>query len=216
MCPPPPHARRVLLRKCRVAPSSRRGDPGASPGGLTLYPTPVLSKKESFLLVSLHNRLRSRVHPPAANMQRMVRSLPAHGAEGGPRRAGRPRCGQAPSTGRAGRAAAPGPRRAGRAWSPLAKTDFSLHPFPLPRRPEDVDGVGSPPPGARRVTKAAQRDGRLVGGRGSPLGGVGGSCAAQPLLQQSIQAPSPGQGGGAGFPALPRGCGVGGVTLGPQ
>ncbi|XP_055407943.1 LOW QUALITY PROTEIN: C-type lectin domain family 18 member C-like [Bubalus kerabau] len=31
----------------------------------------VLSKKESFLLVSLHNRLRSRVHPPAANMQRM-------------------------------------------------------------------------------------------------------------------------------------------------
>ena len=107
MCPPPPHARRVLLRKCRVAPSSRRGDPGASPGGLTLYPTPVLSKKESFLLVSLHNRLRSRVHPPAANMQRMVRSLPAHGAEGGPRRAGRPRCGQAPSTGRAGRAAAP-------------------------------------------------------------------------------------------------------------
>ncbi|KAM9048400.1 C-type lectin domain family 18 member A-like isoform 1-T2 [Megaptera novaeangliae] len=31
----------------------------------------ALSKKESFLLLSLHNRLRSRVHPPAANMQRM-------------------------------------------------------------------------------------------------------------------------------------------------
>ncbi|XP_065781066.1 C-type lectin domain family 18 member A-like isoform X1 [Muntiacus reevesi] len=31
----------------------------------------ALSKKESFLLVSLHNRLRSQVHPPAANMQRM-------------------------------------------------------------------------------------------------------------------------------------------------
>ncbi|XP_072823815.1 C-type lectin domain family 18 member C isoform X1 [Vicugna pacos] len=31
----------------------------------------ALSRKESFLLLSLHNRLRSRVHPPAANMQRM-------------------------------------------------------------------------------------------------------------------------------------------------
>ncbi|XP_024591594.1 C-type lectin domain family 18 member A-like isoform X4 [Neophocaena asiaeorientalis asiaeorientalis] len=40
-------------------------------GGLTVSPTPALSKKESFLLLSLHNRLRSRVHPPAANMQRM-------------------------------------------------------------------------------------------------------------------------------------------------
>ncbi|XP_072587596.1 C-type lectin domain family 18 member A-like isoform X2 [Vulpes vulpes] len=35
-------------------------------------PTPgALSSKETFLLLSLHNRLRSRVHPPAANMQRM-------------------------------------------------------------------------------------------------------------------------------------------------
>ncbi|XP_048210760.1 C-type lectin domain family 18 member A-like isoform X2 [Perognathus longimembris pacificus] len=36
--------------------------------------TPVigaLSRKESFLLLSLHNRLRSRVQPPAANMQRL-------------------------------------------------------------------------------------------------------------------------------------------------
>ncbi|XP_036919543.1 C-type lectin domain family 18 member A-like isoform X2 [Sturnira hondurensis] len=31
----------------------------------------ALSRKESFLLLSLHNRLRSRVHPPAANMRRM-------------------------------------------------------------------------------------------------------------------------------------------------
>ncbi|XP_057568105.1 C-type lectin domain family 18 member A-like isoform X2 [Hippopotamus amphibius kiboko] len=31
----------------------------------------ALSKKESFQLLSLHNRLRSRVHPPAANMQRL-------------------------------------------------------------------------------------------------------------------------------------------------
>ncbi|XP_004704854.2 C-type lectin domain family 18 member A isoform X2 [Echinops telfairi] len=30
-----------------------------------------LSRKERFQLLSLHNRLRSRVHPPAANMQRM-------------------------------------------------------------------------------------------------------------------------------------------------
>ncbi|XP_057170119.1 C-type lectin domain family 18 member C-like isoform X2 [Ursus arctos] len=31
----------------------------------------ALSSKETFLLLSLHNRLRSRVHPPAANMHRM-------------------------------------------------------------------------------------------------------------------------------------------------
>ncbi|XP_054552970.1 C-type lectin domain family 18 member A-like isoform X3 [Talpa occidentalis] len=31
----------------------------------------ALSRKESFLLLSLHNRLRSQVHPTAANMQRM-------------------------------------------------------------------------------------------------------------------------------------------------
>ncbi|KAM5297620.1 C-type lectin domain family 18 member C-like isoform 2-T2 [Glossophaga mutica] len=31
----------------------------------------ALSRRESFLLLSLHNRLRSRVHPPAANMRRM-------------------------------------------------------------------------------------------------------------------------------------------------
>ncbi|KAK1330452.1 hypothetical protein QTO34_010641 [Cnephaeus nilssonii] len=31
----------------------------------------ALSRKEGFLLLSLHNRLRSRVHPPAANMQRL-------------------------------------------------------------------------------------------------------------------------------------------------
>ncbi|XP_073736123.1 C-type lectin domain family 18 member C isoform X1 [Callorhinus ursinus] len=31
----------------------------------------ALSSKEAFLLLSVHNRLRSRVHPPAANMQRM-------------------------------------------------------------------------------------------------------------------------------------------------
>lgn len=57
---------------------------GTGPGpraqaGLTLSPTPALSRKESFLLLSLHNRLRSRVHPPAANMQRMV-SAPSLGS----------------------------------------------------------------------------------------------------------------------------------------
>ncbi|XP_041506172.1 C-type lectin domain family 18 member A-like isoform X5 [Microtus oregoni] len=31
----------------------------------------ALSRKESFLILSLHNRLRSQVQPPAANMQRM-------------------------------------------------------------------------------------------------------------------------------------------------
>ncbi|XP_075834061.1 C-type lectin domain family 18 member A-like isoform X4 [Microtus pennsylvanicus] len=32
----------------------------------------ALSRKESFLILSLHNRLRSQVQPPAANMQRML------------------------------------------------------------------------------------------------------------------------------------------------
>ncbi|XP_073911769.1 C-type lectin domain family 18 member A-like isoform X7 [Castor canadensis] len=32
----------------------------------------ALSRKERFFLLSLHNRLRSRVQPPAANMQRML------------------------------------------------------------------------------------------------------------------------------------------------
>ncbi|XP_020819427.1 C-type lectin domain family 18 member A isoform X1 [Phascolarctos cinereus] len=35
------------------------------------FPDSALSLKESFLLLALHNRLRSKVHPPAANMQRM-------------------------------------------------------------------------------------------------------------------------------------------------
>lgn len=54
---------------------------------LTLSPLPALSRKEGFLLLSLHNRLRSRVHPPAANMQRLVSARPrarlTEGAAGG-------------------------------------------------------------------------------------------------------------------------------------
>lgn len=74
----------VLFCKFRVAFSSCHGDPhpitqGTGPGHLTLSLTPALSRKESFLLLSLHNRLRSRVHPPAANMQRMV-SIPKPGS----------------------------------------------------------------------------------------------------------------------------------------
>ncbi|XP_014381518.2 C-type lectin domain family 18 member C isoform X1 [Alligator sinensis] len=38
---------------------------------LLLASSLTLGLKESFLLLSLHNKLRSRVHPPAANMQRM-------------------------------------------------------------------------------------------------------------------------------------------------
>ncbi|XP_067419573.1 C-type lectin domain family 18 member A-like isoform X2 [Emydura macquarii macquarii] len=37
----------------------------------TSPPQRALGMKESFLLLSLHNKLRSKVHPPAANMQRM-------------------------------------------------------------------------------------------------------------------------------------------------
>lgn len=33
---------------------------------------PVLSMKETFLVLSLHNKLRSKVQPPAANMQKLV------------------------------------------------------------------------------------------------------------------------------------------------
>ncbi|XP_006755831.1 PREDICTED: C-type lectin domain family 18 member A isoform X1 [Myotis davidii] len=46
-----------------VGPLQLRGEPAPMPG--------ALSRKEGFLLLSLHNRLRSRVHPPAANMQRL-------------------------------------------------------------------------------------------------------------------------------------------------
>ncbi|NXD87402.1 CL18A protein, partial [Halcyon senegalensis] len=34
-------------------------------------PRPALSMKETFLVLSLHNKLRSRVQPPAANMQKL-------------------------------------------------------------------------------------------------------------------------------------------------
>ncbi|NXX77215.1 CL18A protein, partial [Urocolius indicus] len=34
-------------------------------------PSPVLSVKETFLVLSLHNKLRSKVQPPAANMQKL-------------------------------------------------------------------------------------------------------------------------------------------------
>uniref|UniRef100_A0A8C6IQD9 Uncharacterized protein n=1 Tax=Melopsittacus undulatus TaxID=13146 RepID=A0A8C6IQD9_MELUD len=37
-----------------------------------LSPLPALSMKESFLVLSLHNKLRSKVQPPAANMQKLV------------------------------------------------------------------------------------------------------------------------------------------------
>ncbi|XP_045047933.2 C-type lectin domain family 18 member A isoform X3 [Desmodus rotundus] len=54
------------------APMSGGDGPGPTAQvGLTLSPTPALSRKESFGLLSLHNRLRSRVQPPAANMRRM-------------------------------------------------------------------------------------------------------------------------------------------------
>nr|Q7TSQ1.1 RecName: Full=C-type lectin domain family 18 member A; AltName: Full=Mannose receptor-like protein [Mus musculus]AAP22983.1 mannose receptor precursor-like isoform 2 [Mus musculus] len=55
------------------SPSAGYGDvPGASGHrpNLLSWP-PALSRKESFLILTAHNRLRSRVHPPAANMQRM-------------------------------------------------------------------------------------------------------------------------------------------------
>ncbi|XP_036782848.2 C-type lectin domain family 18 member A isoform X2 [Manis pentadactyla] len=47
-----------------VRPLQLQGEQSPVPG--------ALSRKESFLLLSLHNRLRSRVHPPAANMRRML------------------------------------------------------------------------------------------------------------------------------------------------
>lgn len=38
---------------------------------------PALSVKETFLVLSLHNKLRSKVQPPAANMQKLVSPLAA-------------------------------------------------------------------------------------------------------------------------------------------
>lgn len=37
-----------------------------------VLPPPALSMKETFLVLSLHNKLRSKVQPPAANMQKLV------------------------------------------------------------------------------------------------------------------------------------------------
>uniref|UniRef100_A0A8B9Z8W0 EGF-like domain-containing protein n=1 Tax=Buteo japonicus TaxID=224669 RepID=A0A8B9Z8W0_9AVES len=37
-----------------------------------VLPPPALSVKESFLVLSLHNKLRSTAQPPAANMQKLV------------------------------------------------------------------------------------------------------------------------------------------------
>uniref|UniRef100_A0A8D2NXU9 C-type lectin domain family 18 member A-like n=1 Tax=Zosterops lateralis melanops TaxID=1220523 RepID=A0A8D2NXU9_ZOSLA len=78
-CAPSPKALSSL-------PSSLHGDPGAfpvSPGRALvplspLGPIPIpcssplaLSTKETFLVLSLHNKLRSKVQPPAANMQKL-------------------------------------------------------------------------------------------------------------------------------------------------
>lgn len=38
----------------------------------SLLSPPALSTKETFLVLSLHNKLRSKVQPPAANMQKLV------------------------------------------------------------------------------------------------------------------------------------------------
>lgn len=49
-----------------------------SPLGSTPIPLlfpPALSTKETFLVLSLHNKLRSKVQPPAANMQKLVSPL---------------------------------------------------------------------------------------------------------------------------------------------
>uniref|UniRef100_A0A8C9MS14 EGF-like domain-containing protein n=1 Tax=Serinus canaria TaxID=9135 RepID=A0A8C9MS14_SERCA len=40
-----------------------------------LLSPPALSTKETFLVLSLHNKLRSKVQPPAANMQKLVSPL---------------------------------------------------------------------------------------------------------------------------------------------
>lgn len=86
-----PHMRTVLLSRLRscslraglhshldvVTPPHQPGHGPATQVALTLSPLPALSRKEGFLLLSLHNRLRSRVHPPAANMQRLVSARPS-------------------------------------------------------------------------------------------------------------------------------------------
>ena len=71
------------------------------------------------------------------------------------------------------------------------------------------------------VTKASQREGGSSGRERQPAGrGRGLVCDPTLLLQQFIQATRRGpftraREGVQGFLALPRGCGVGGVTLGP-
>lgn len=71
------------MPRCPPDPITQGTGPGpTAQAGPTLSPTPALSRKESFLLLSWHNRLRSQVQPPAANMQRMV-SAPARARGGG-------------------------------------------------------------------------------------------------------------------------------------
>uniref|UniRef100_A0A8C4YHQ1 EGF-like domain-containing protein n=1 Tax=Gopherus evgoodei TaxID=1825980 RepID=A0A8C4YHQ1_9SAUR len=67
------------------------------PDSLLCSPCPAPGLKERFLLLSLHNKLRSKVQPPAANMQRMVSPPLWKDPMGSPCASPRPQPGISPS-----------------------------------------------------------------------------------------------------------------------
>lgn len=152
-----------------------------------MSPAPALSSKETFLLLSLHNRLRSRVHPPAANMHRMVSTQGlAEGAAGGApwnRAQEATRVPGALQPGQ-GKGAASHPAHGGggdRAWllglrSGLLPRTAVLWPF-LTSHPVALETRrhGRSPAGKRSSTKESQQDqrGRRLGGRSILLEGGG-------------------------------------------
>lgn len=159
-----------------------------------MSPAPALSSKETFLLLSLHNRLRSRVHPPAANMQRLV-STPK-GVAGGVnlKRAQESRLvpGALPpgqDRGAASRLAHWGDR----AWSLglcscLLPRRAVLWPFltshPVARETRDTEGAGRKEELHKGVP--AGWEGQRTGREKRPAGGRGLECDQGPALLHGL------------------------------
>uniref|UniRef100_A0A8B9BGY4 EGF-like domain-containing protein n=1 Tax=Anser brachyrhynchus TaxID=132585 RepID=A0A8B9BGY4_9AVES len=66
----------ALLGEDKVLPVTRWAAPCPLPSPGRPSPSAALSTKETFLVLSLHNKLRSKVQPPAANMQKLVSAPP--------------------------------------------------------------------------------------------------------------------------------------------
>lgn len=166
---------------------------------------PALSRKESFLILSLHNRLRSQVQPPAANMQRMV-SMPncsikaARGTE--PQNESRMACQcRVPFpwgtmvlvAGDLCSLFLQGKPLVWRSVPSATQTGIKDKPaFPgivLPRRSTDMEEPVFPPPGKRSYTKESRRNGRgAEQGAGSIPLGCGGTGTGPGFTYQVLGA----------------------------